>query len=57
MKNAFMQTVNLFRNLLIIELQLRVKGSNNIITFLKMTVKNVFFSLQPTLKSSSDGRY
>ena len=57
MKNAFIQTVNLFRNLLTIELQLRVKGSNNIITFLKKKLKNVFFSLKPALKSSSDGRY
>ena len=51
MKSAI-QTVNL----LAIELPLRVKRSNNIITF-KKNLKNLLFSLKPALKSSCDGRY
>ena len=49
-----MQTVNL----LTIELQLRVEGSNNLLShFLKKSLKNLIFSLKPALKSSSDGRH
>ena len=44
-----MQTVNL----LTIELQFRVEGSNNLLSFFK---KNLIFSLKPGLKSLSDGR-
>ena len=54
MKTDFMQTVNL----LTIELQLRVEGSNNLLShFLKKSLKNLIFSLKPALKSSSDGRH
>ena len=49
MKTEFMQTVNL----LIIELQLIVKGSNNYphSFFKKNLLKNLSFSLKPGLKS------
>ena len=54
MKTDFMQTVNL----LTIELQLRVEGSNNLLSLcLKKSLKNYIFSLKPALKSSSDVRY
>ena len=46
MKTDFMQTVNL----LTIELQLRVEGSNNLLSL-------YLFSLKPALKASSDVRY
>ena len=45
-------------NLLTIELQLRVEGSNNLLSlFWKKFYKNLILSLKPALKSSSDGRY
>ena len=45
-------------NLLTIELQLRVEGSNNLLSlFWKKFYKNLILSLKPTLKSSSDGWY
>ena len=49
MKTEFMQTVNL----LIIELQLIVEGSNNYphSFFKKNPLKNLIFSLKPGLKS------
>ena len=54
MKTDFMQTVNL----LTIELQLRVEGSNNLLSlYLKKSFKNFIFSLKPALKSSSHVRY
>ena len=50
----FMQTVNL----LTIELQLRVEGSNNLLSlFKKKSEKTLSFFKKPALKSSSDGRY
>ena len=49
----FMQTVNLLTT----ELQLRVEGSNNFLSLLKKSLKNLVFSLKPALKSSSDGGY
>ena len=49
-ENWIKQTVNL----LAIELQLRVRGSNNIIiTFKKESLKNLIFSLKPGLKPFS----
>ena len=45
-------------NLLTIELQLRVEGSNNnqfLKNLQKKNLKNVIFSIKPGLKSSSDG--
>ena len=49
-----MQTVNL----LTIELQLRVEGSNNLLSlFKKKSEKTLSFFKKPALKSSSDGRY
>ena len=54
MKTDFMQTVNL----LTIELQLRVEGSNNLLSlYFKKSLKNFIFSLKPALKASSDVRY
>ena len=53
MKTAFMQTVNLLTT----ELQRRVKGSNKLLLLFLKKLKNLFFSLKPALKSSSDGRY
>ena len=53
MKTAFMQTVNLLTT----ELQWRVKGSNKLLLLFLKKLKNLFFSLKPALKSSSDGRY
>ena len=50
----FMQTVNL----LTIELQLRVEGSNNLLSlFKKKSEKTLSFFKKPALKSSSDGLY
>ena len=49
MKTDFRQTVNM----LTIELQFRVEGSNNL---LSPFVKNLIFSLKRGLKSSSDDR-
>ena len=52
MKTDLMQTLTV--NLLAIELQLRVEGSNNLLSL----YKNIyFFSLKPTFKSSFDGQY
>ena len=53
MKTAFIQTVNLLTT----ELQWRVKGSNKLLLLFLKKLKNLFFSLKPALKSSSDGRY
>ena len=44
-------------NLLIIELQLSVQGSNNLILLKKKGLKNFLFSWKPALESSSDGQY
>ena len=53
MKTDFMQPVNL----LTMELQLKVEGSNNLLSLLKKKVqKTLIFSLKPALKSTSDGR-
>ena len=50
----FMQKVNL----LTIELQLTVEGSNNLLSlFKKKSEKTLSFFKKPALKSSSDGRY
>ena len=51
MKTDLMQTLTV--NLLAIELQLRVEGSNNLLSL----YQNFFFSLKPTFKSSFDGQY
>ena len=54
MKTDFMKRVNL----LTIELQSGVEGSNNLLSlFKKKVLKKPIFSLKPALKSSSDGRY
>ena len=53
MKTDFLQTVDLLK----IELQLRVEGSNDLLSLgKKKKFKNLIFSLKPGLKSSSDGR-
>ena len=46
-----MQTVNILTK----DLQLRVEGSNNYHFF--KNLKNLIFSLKPSLKSSSDGLF
>ena len=46
MKTDFMKTVNLLTT----ELQLRVEGSNNLLSlFLKKVTTNIIFSLKPAL--------
>ena len=54
MKTDLVLTVNLST----IELQLRVEGSNNLLSlFEKKVLKNPIFSLKSALKFSSDCRY